>query len=61
MPSGVKNGPSFSKPATRMASWESFTSVAAGLRWYPKSSRYHHFMSWRRFGEVIEQNVRKTP
>jgi hypothetical protein len=32
-----------------------------GLRWYPKNSRYHHFMTWRRFGEVIEQNVRKTP
>ena len=32
-----------------------------GLRWYPKNSRYHHFARWRKFGDVIEQNVRKTP
>jgi hypothetical protein len=32
-----------------------------GLRWYPKNSRYHHFVRWRKFAEVIEANARKTP
>jgi hypothetical protein len=32
-----------------------------GLRWYPKNSRLHHFASWRKFGDVIEHNVKKTP
>ncbi len=34
---------------------------SGGLRWYPKNSRYHHFTTWKRFGDVIEQNVTKTP
>lgn len=31
-----------------------------GLRWYPKNSKRHHFASWKKFGDVIEQHIKKT-
>jgi hypothetical protein len=32
-----------------------------GLRWYPKASKYHHFRSWERFADLMEEHAPKVP
>ena len=31
-----------------------------GLRWYPRSARKHHFMTWERFAALIKEATRKV-
>jgi hypothetical protein len=32
-----------------------------GLRWYPKASKYHHFRTWERFADLMEEHAPKVP